>query len=118
MFNKDSSMAANNTGFGGGSTAASARGYSRPLNGEEVINKSYPLMNMTDNNASLTSSSKIPRISTLKPVKNSRTLNNGVMSVKADSLNDNESMQVAGKRQSEFIKKISSMQKILKSTPY
>ena len=56
---------------------------------------------------------KIPRHN-MMPVRNARANATGPISLRADSINDNDSMQVTGKKQSEFIKKISSMQKILK----
>lgn len=60
---------------------------------------------------------RIPRLN-VQVAKTSRAHATGPISFRADSSIDNESMPAAGKKQSEFIKKISSMQKILKSTPY
>ena len=97
----------NDGAFVGGSTAASARGFSRPLNGEEMINKSLPLG--SGEISAISGPQRIPRLHNLQPVRSSRANATGPISMRTDSINDNDSLQVAGKKQSEFIKKISSM---------
>lgn len=74
--------------FNGGSTAASARGYSRNLNGEEIINKSLHLGAM-DLASANTGHQKIPRLN-IQPMKTPRANATGPISLFADSINDND----------------------------